>query len=696
MKINAKIFSVNILLIFFITIFFYGETQNSFTRLLLFSLIVVAAIIFIINYSKIITPKTKTSFIKKTTIPAILYTILILYSGEQHSEKAGILLFISATIYLLAWIKSYKKSPKRNNLLEKLKKEKKAHLILLASTFALFLTFNLIHLGKFLSVDEPKWIEVRTPNLYQAIQEKNWEKTYINDKPGALPAFLAGTITSFLDYNNYKSNPLIYENYLLLYRLPGILVNSILLIPIYLLTRKVFNKRTALISIIIIGLHPILIGTSQIVNPDSMLWALSTISFLSFFAYLKTSNKKYILYSGIALGFGLLSKFFITLFFIIFPLIIYIQYLRKNETIENFFKRLKSFFALTSIAIVIFTIFFPATWTNSEYILLGTIGAEILKKGLMPFMLIFGLLIFEMTFLKQKFSKKLQKTDITKKIIAISSITFLTISLILISNIIFNNYFFDFNEYIPEKGTNIKIIFANIIASSFSTLLTLSYPTLISFTIFIATIFNKKLWKNKEHKKLFLSSTAMLYSVFILGSALGGYIANPRYQIMLYPIFAICSAVIITTIFNKKILQISTIIFSLSLLSLLNSLPFYFHFTNILNKNNYWITEAWGFGGYEIAQEMNKLDNATNITTWIDREGFDVFFVGKTLWRNIDPVKNKNQIDYYILTHRGKERVKKIADTKERQQKMQIYEKTPEFELCINNNPNNCVWATKK
>ncbi len=161
-------------------------------------------------------------------------------------------------------------------------KEGLLHSTLLILVLLGFLFFGTYHLGQFMSVDEPKWVNVRVPQLYDSITNGTLESTYINDKPGILPAFLSGFVNFFLDYNSYKSNPLSYEWYLTYWRLPIILFNLLLLIPIYFLTKKLTNKNVAILTTIFIGLNPIIIGISQIVNLDATLWSTVFISFLAF------------------------------------------------------------------------------------------------------------------------------------------------------------------------------------------------------------------------------------------------------------------------------------------------------------------------------------------------------------------------------------------------------------------------------
>jgi hypothetical protein len=100
---------------------------------------------------------------------------------------------------------------------------------------------------------------------------------------------------------------------------------------------------------------------------------------------------------------------------------------------------------------------------------------------------------------------------------------------------------------------------------------------------------------------------------------------------MLYPIYCLLTTIIILELIeNKKIIFLILII---NLIPIISSIPYFYLYTNFLNFKNYTVTETWGFGGYELAQIMNKIPNAQNTSVWTDREGFNDFFIGESYWR---------------------------------------------------------------
>ena len=573
---------------------------------------------------------------------------------------------------------------------------------------SLFLIFGLNHLGKFMSVDEPKWVETRVPQLFEALRQQDWANTYINDKPGILPAFLSGAVNIFLDHNFYKNDPLQYEHYLFWWRFPILIFNFLMLFFIYHFTKTLLNKNSALLTTGLIALNPVIIGISQIVNPDATLWSVGFLSFITFFLYIKTNNKKYLYYSGLFLGLSLISKYFASILYITFFLTIYLEYLFNKISRDQLFKRYTDILILFGISIITYAIFFPATWVNPLQIISGTIGSSILEPGV-KYLILFLLLVFvELILFKEKVTNYIKnKLDIGKVLVYIFSLIFSFIFVAFLINILFDNIFFDFNKYVffefERRGTS---IFQNIISSLYITILTFTLPLLVGLFGFTFILSSKRYYKIINHNLLIVSIFSFL-SIFIIGSSLGGFITLTRYQILFYPICSLMCSILLLNLFkNKKI--ICTLLFFISLVSLISSSPYYYHYNNLLNIKNYTTTEAWGFAGYELSQIINKLPDSTNITVWSDREGFNEFFIGNHYWRaKENPFDINNKVDYLVLTNGG-ERIFEMASNRYNQggknfyallsketPLLEYYKIIPEHKICINKNPNNCIWIVK-
>ncbi len=597
------------------------------------------------------------------------------------------------------------KIPIVKNLARWMYKEGWFYSITLILVTTLFLIFGLNHLGQFMSVDEPKWVNTRVPQLFEALKNRDWEGTYINDKPGILPAFLSGAVNLFLDHDTYKINPLEYEKYLFFWRLPIVLFNFLMLFFIYHFTKKLLKKDHSLLITGLISLNPILIGISQIVNPDATLWSVGFLSFTTFFLYLKTNSRKYIYYSGLFLGLALVSKYFASIFYIIFFTTIYFEYLFNQTSQKQFFSRILDVSLLYIVSIIIYSLLFPAMWVNPSQAIKGTVGSGILLSGRQYFNLFLVLIFVELILLRGKITNYLKTNfNLGKIIIFLFSLIFFTAFTILLINIIFNNLFFNFNEYLQtEFIKDFSISLKTTLVSGYSTLFTLTYPILIGIILFPIIIINQKTFAKLQNKILLATAVYSSVIVFFVGAFLGGYIINARYQILLYPLLSFPVSLFILTISKHKLLTI-TVISSLCF-SIIYIQPLSFLYTNNLNIRKYLITDMWGFGGYELAQQLNKLPGAENINVWIDREGFSEFFIGKSYWRGKNNPFDDN-IDYLILTQGGeriftsalknynKDFSNLYSTISKETPLLEYYKKKSLFEVCLKNE-NNCTRAVK-
>jgi len=211
-------------------------------------------------------------------------------------------------------------------------------LSILALSVCLFYAFGAYHLGKFKTADEYYWIQERVPQYWDALSSQNLKKTLINDKPGISVALVSGAGLLFEeapiryltkvddDLKTYAVEK--SERVNLAFRLPILIFNGFFLIFFFWIIRRTTENRwIALWSVILMSLSPILIGISQIINPDSLLWAFSTAAIFSYFALLKTGEKKFIFLTSLFAGFSVLSKYTADIlfpFFFLFMLIFYL------------------------------------------------------------------------------------------------------------------------------------------------------------------------------------------------------------------------------------------------------------------------------------------------------------------------------------------------------------------------------------
>src|SRR5665647_2122844 len=186
-----------------------------------------------------------------------------------------------------------------------------------------------------------------------------------------------------------------------------------MLIAIYIFSQKLLGKTIALISFIFIGLSPLLLGISLIVNPDSLIWTFFLLSLLSHFIYLEKRTNKYLFWSGIFLGFSILTKYVANILYIFYFLLIFLEYIihkskYEKEGLASYFRKaIGDYFVLVFLSLFTFFLFLPAAWVDIRRISEGTI----LSKAFLPiwpfFIAIIAFIISDIIFWKNKITEKI-------------------------------------------------------------------------------------------------------------------------------------------------------------------------------------------------------------------------------------------------------------------------------------------------
>jgi len=621
--------------------------------------------------------------------------ITMLFNICRYNSLLTMIIYFSATTVTMAQLEI---SARKFQIEESAKVlPNKPIQIMLVLICVVFLVSGILHLGKFVSVDEPKWFLYRVPQLFDALAHNNFSQTYINDKPGIIPALLSGIVNYFTKYQNF--NPSDVEHYFFYWRLPILIFNFLLLPLIFVLIKKLTNQKTAIIATTLMALNPVLVGISQIVNPDATLWSLSIVAFLYFMLYLKTNREQNVYLSGFFLGLALLSKYFVSIFYIVFFVAIYAEYLSGKTSKDEFLQRCLSYLKVVVISMVIYAIFFPATWVNPQLIIQGTIASSILGVGSDLYITFFLLVLMDFFLLSGKFSNLMANLNIYKALRVLNWLFVLTVAFVILNSLL-NFRYFDANYQIFYVSQMHKVdLLGNFLASCYMMTYTLTPLLLLPLTA------NGFIKLKDDFLNLILFIIYLTVILFLVGSSIAGFLLLPRYQIILYPLFSLASAIILSHLITKKTFFYIIGTALLSLISLLRAYPYYLNYSNFLNFKNVVVSESWGFGGYEVAEYLNSLDQAKDITIWSDREGTNDFFIGKSLWRvTANPFDKTNKVDYLVLTPVG-ERIFRNSLQNEKQNLykqvasstplLDYYKKKPEFEILINGNPNNYIKVVK-
>jgi len=603
------------------------------------------------------------------------------------------------------------------------KKEKLIILGFMMLTIVLFFVFGFQHLTKFVTADEHYWMYERVPQYWRAVEKFDLLKTFINDKPGvtvalfSYPAFVferhPEKYVTKIDEDLDRYDTTRIEKLLLAFRLPILIICGLALLYLFWIVRKISSPWIALWTAIFTGLSPIILGVSQVINPDAFLWIFSSGAIFSYIALLKFSEKKYLFLTVFFTGFGLLTKYSVDILFPFYLFLLVYFYFCDSKPTENireyFRKHLFYYLLIFGGSFTLVALFIPGVILKPVYLYRMTIGV----KDAWPlwtaiaaayFFLLADTFLLKsklVVFCKEKYSRF---SDVNRLFPAIISAIFL---ILLIGRIFFPDWMLF--EKIPFDLKNVSDVETTKYATSFLQKILLEFnPLVFSLTpaVLILVLFT---WIYASWKKVFTYSFfATAFSFFIVAYYLSfiatDILATVRYSIIIYPLAAFVAASGISELekfFRPRNsarfgIAATLLILFCSIFTLYSVRPFYFNYVNSFLPKDKTVTDAWGFGGYEAAQYLKTLPNAENLTVWSDYYGVCEFFPGKCI-TDYRFEKQIYKIDYYALTRRG--RIKytpfynsRLGKYESFSQAFKYYDrKNPEWELLINGRPENYV-----
>lgn len=603
--------------------------------------------------------------------------------------------------------------------------------MIILTVMAVNFFFGFYHLSKFAAVDEALWTYDRIPEFWKEIGKRNWSGTQICDKPGITVAIISGTGLIWENPKKYKlitvnegyAYPLDknIEKLNFAFRFPLFLFTVLCLPFFYFFLKKPLGKLPALFSLIFIGLSPLLIGISTIINPDSILWIFAPLAIFAYFSYLKTRDKKQLYFSGIFLGLAILTKYVANILYIFFFGLIFLEYIfnaRKYSQISATRYLKESFIdyiILIFISLSTFCLLFPGTWLKTERLLNGTIYSQAFKSiwPVFAFIVLF-ILVDRLIYRGRITSRFLLFFARRKKIIFILlNVIFLAFILAVCANVFSQMKFFDFENILSSPKTAYREEgFIGMMLANFYPLIFGISPLALVLLVFLAikNIINGDPEKTSPRISFYLIFFILLY---YLGSTVNQVADTARYQIMLFPIAlaiaGISAGETLQYFKKKKVLAISSILAFLMLVNSLSfyySAPFYISYSSELLPKKYYIDlKDMGTGSYEAAEFLNSLHDAENLKIWTDKRGVCNFFHGKC-FSGFDFSRMKEvNFDYVVVSAGRESRTTKIMEglTKGRKNNNKNIDSTkyfdqyytlqeePVFQLFINGRPGQYV-----
>ncbi len=616
--------------------------------------------------------------------------------------------------------------------------------IIVAIAIALFIVFGLFHLGKFETTDEHFWKYDRIEKYYHGIRDGItngvWKKTRVNDKPGVSVALVSGIGLPFApdpdthrDVAREKQLRVAHggtatsvfhteqtERLNFALRLPILLFSAAMLgVLFWLFTALVRNALMAAVMTFGIATLPAMIGMSQVINPDAILWSTMVGAIIAFMAAVRHGARRYTITAGILCGVALLSKYTASLLFLLFPLILFLFALYEKHrctraVLQQWMRRsLGRLFGSAALGCALFALAMPAVFQKPEHFLYGTFFSPALAMIALPFFVVMILWSIDAFLLHSRLLHALISTRygglLRSMLRIVSAALLLLLSIVTLLNAWRTTPWLPLSHLkeIGRDGGELvfpQIIFADdflhavfvLVAQVQNFFFALPLSTLIGF-ILALTLLLYRTPRKFAPEQVFVPILALL---FFVGGTMANIFVNVRYAIILYPM-AIALAVLAlwdpVRAYYRRIPRIiigaCVVIALLQIAAPFGARPFYLTYENALLPRNAFVADAWGYGLYEAAQWLNAQDDAKNLVVWSSAGGDSLcqFFKGSCLRpQKID--LEKVVPDYIILTRRRSIiRPLQLKNTTDALSVEQIYRHAPVWELFMNGRPDNFV-----
>lgn len=563
--------------------------------------------------------------------------------------------------------------------------------------------FLMYDIEKHETSDEHYWKETRIDQYWDGLKEgltgEGWEKTAINDKPGVSLAMISGLALPFVPdtdthvvhdrergkwlYRVYRVENTSGINFGL--RLPVAIFSLLMMMlsvwMVYLWKRSFFF--TAIFSLLFV-FHPVLLGLSRILNPDSIFWSTAFISFLSFLFVLEGRGRRWVMFSGVFFAFAVLAKYtanLLVIFFLI-ALLVYVlfSYARKKDFFGKTYKAFFSYFGIIALGWGLFALGMPAVFGYLEWFTYGTVFSPALKPVILLLSPLLLLLLIDVFILKGKVLKWISLGVLTLE--KLWPKFFAGAFLLLVAFHLFNAYtdesLMPLNNikevvrgevgggryadallypHIQEDGVGMAFV-KKIMVHSADTIF--STPTVVLLFLILGCIL--VFWKevSKATQRYLLIALSIPW-VFFIGGILSETFVNTRYAIFLQPLWVLLATLFVWEFLHlfsrrgvrnyiKGVLLGGTVLgMAIALWSII---PHYINYQNIFLPKEYVITDSWSYGVYEAAQYLNQKPFAEYMEVWSDRSAFCEHFVGKCL-KSATADRAYVSPDYIITTRRN-------------------------------------------
>lgn len=531
-------------------------------------------------------------------------------------------------------------------------KEGWAYSACLVIVVVISMSFMLTGLNEFITRDEPRWLNwtgtgITPPTSLTESNDWNFVNSYYGRPVGYWDSYFSGNLegtlvidsgsgvtTSFLHFPAYFFQGSSTDLYLFLSRFPFVCVTIGAILMLYLLAKKLFSRKSALILSIIFGLHPVIIGFSRIVNHDSINGTLIIIFFLALLAAIRYNNSKYYLLSGLFYTLAVLTSGkagFVTILLFVAPFLIY--FYCKDIEFKNFFKGLTYFF---SISTLIFLVLLPASIIYPQLIFTKLFLPQ--KEFLIVILPALVLLLVSIKYVK--IINYIKKVLLKYSPILVRGLILLVFSVLIYIYVkresIIETYLWERHDlWGAIQGTLAYFLFA--------------IPTILLLILIIELALDfRKPRIILSQSFLLIFFVCLLSSVYFSQNASGFFPVYTKYQLLFVPFLLVylSNSRILTDLKKIKFVLASFMLVIIMTIPNILFSPNQLFYTNPLYNSKYVLYPySWGIGSYEAADYLNDIAQNADITV-SDPYGHLSRFLNK----NISRVSAVNA-EYIVLHH---------------------------------------------
>ena len=556
---------------------------------------------------------------------------------------------------------------------------KKTFYLLTGAILSAVLAATSYSMTKFLTVDEPKWLVDRIPRFFAELTSFHWHKLFICNKPGVTLSWL---VEAGLVFTKLEGSWLTLGDPRLLFfsRLPLIIANTLLLLWLTLLVRRVLKSNLAAVCFLALtAVNPTIMGMMPIVNPDSLSWFFPLASIILFVLYLDERRRIDMVMLSLIFAAGVLNKFNYLIILPFMPLTAFIFFLfRKDRPGDHLRFAAIAILRVYLLSWLIAVFIWPYLIIAPQEYLRITLWRSMIKPFLAPLVLI--LLAFY--FFGPRIEEWIKRIAKPLRIAFIAAPASLSLALITLTFIL--------TPRLPSilKATTVRAGFAGLIINNYwyhiYSQTTLALILYVAACLFLTVSAFKQ---GKDTDRLLIASVSLWFVLlYLIGSAATGHITVARYQIPVFPAVGLLIAASLPAVLleNRKAATLVVALTAVVNFALvLPFAPYYLFYYNHFLPPEKLLFEGWGLGGYEAARYLNDKPNAAKLKAYASWSGFDVFFKGRSIGKYENPFELK--ADYLVIFKQGEQTVT-IANDPAKNAYWRRQAK-PEYKMSVNGVP---------